>query len=534
MTGSRTDPQRAPGVDAVGACPPPPHPPGAPAAPGPPSPWTLPVVCLASGLLLFTVTAPNVALPAIGAALGAGFAELQWVLSSYALVLAGLLLAGGALADRYGRRRVFLAGLGVFAAGSVLCSVAWGAPVLVAGRVVQGVGAAALFPAGLAVLGAEYRGPARARAIGVWGAAVAGAIALGPLLGGVLVETAGWRTLFVACTALSAPLALVAARHLRESRTPAGRLDRAGTALLCAAAFVVVLVLDRAGAWGPTAPAVLAGVALAIGLVAAFALVEHRVPDPIIAPRLLRNRTFVAATAVAMLFAAAGFAPLVFIAQYLMTVAGAGPILAGLQLAPFAVAAFGVSLLAARVAARLGTGPTLALGLGLCTAGLGLLVLLGPPTTVLALLPGLLVFGCGAGLVNPTMTVAALGAVDPDHGGMAGGVNNAARQLGIAAGIAGFGAVVHTAVTAGVRDALVAAGVPGEAAATAATGAAGAGPGAVDPAAVPAGVLRDAYAAAYADALTAVHLLGLGIAAVAVVVVLVLLRDPARPSVAAR
>ncbi len=505
-------------VDAIAACPP--HTTADAPAGQPPDPaaricqrWTLAVVCLASALLLFNVTAPNVALPDIGSSLGADFAAQQWVLSSYALVLAALLLAGGALADRYGRRRLFLLGLVVLGAGSLVCTLAPDPVVLVAGRVGQGVGAAALFPAGLALLSAEFTGPARARAIGVWGATVAGAIALGPLLGGLLVQVWGWRALFAAVTALVVPAGLVGLRHLRESRAATVHpIDWIGTALLSTALFLAVLLLVRGNAWGWASPPVLGGTVVVVALLVGFGVVEHRVAHPLIAPRLLRNPVFLGATLVALAFAAAGFAPITYLTQYLLTAVGSGPVLAGLQIAPFAAATFAVSLVAAPVAARLGA------------AGLALLVLLGPPSDALRLLPGLVLFGAGAGLVNPTMTVAALAAVPPDQSGMASGVNNAARQFGIAAGIAGFGAAVQSAVAGGVTARLGAGGVPADparaAGGRAADGDLAPAPG-IDPAA-----LAEAYRGAYGDALDVVLLLGIGIAVLGTAVVLVLVRPP--------
>ena len=174
--------------------------------------WTLGVVCTATALLLFNVTAPIVALPSIAADLRLSFTSQQWVLSSYALVLASLLLAGGALGDRFGRRRLFLAGLGVFAVGSAVAALASSGAVLIVGRSVQGIGAAAIFPAALALLAAEFDGAARARAIGIWGATISAAIALGPLGGGVLVEALSWRASFLVGLVLAMPTAATAAR----------------------------------------------------------------------------------------------------------------------------------------------------------------------------------------------------------------------------------------------------------------------------------------------------------------------------------
>jgi EmrB/QacA subfamily drug resistance transporter len=487
------------------------------------------VVCLASALLLFNVTAPNVALPAIAADLAAGFETQQWVLSVYALVLASLLLAGGALGDRYGHRRCALLGLALFGAGSVLCGLAPSAGVLVGGRVVQGLGAAVLFPNGLALLAAEFEGPARARAVGIWGASVSGAIALGPLLGGVLVETSGWRAQFLVAAALVLPTLVVGARHLRGGTARAGSpLDWLGTTLLTGALVLLVVVLQRAGALGWTSAATLAMAAGGLVLFAGFLLAEHRVRAPLIEPALLRDRTFLGATAVALVFAAAGFAPVVYLTLFLLQVAGSGPTLAGLQVAPFAVTSLVVSLLAARAVTRLGVRLTLVAGLALCGAGLALLLDLSPDAGVLRLLPGLLLFGAGAGLVNPTMTVAALGTVDAAHGGMASGVNNTARQLGIAAGIAGLGTVLQAGLADRLAAALTGAGAAPGAAADAARLAAA---GDLDAAARALGSSGDLLAAAYdrafVGALDTVLLVAIGVVALGTAATVGLIR-PAR------
>ncbi len=513
--------------------------PGAPSAPRPPGEpeaaarrcqrWTLVVVCLASALLLFNVTAPNVALPAIAADLAADFETQQWVLSVYALVLASLLLAGGALGDRHGHRRCALLGLALFGAGSVLCGLAPSAAVLVAGRVVQGLGAAVLFPNGLALLAAEFEGPARARAVGIWGASVSGAIALGPLVGGALVELSGWRAQFLVAAALALPTWAVGARHLRGGPARAGaRLDWPGTALLTGALVLLVVVLQRAGSLGWTSAATLATAGGGLVLLAGFLLAEHRVRAPLIEPALLRDRTFLGATLVALVFAAAGFAPVVYLTLFLLQVAGSGPTLAGLQVAPFAVASLAVSLGAARAVARLGVRVTLVAGLLLCGTGLALLLGLPPDAGALRLLPGLVVFGVGAGLVNPTMTVAALGTVDAAHSGMASGVNNTARQLGIAAGIAGLGTLLQARLTDRLAADLIGAGLAPGAAADAARLAAAGDPGAAAGSlGSSAGLLSAAYDRAFVAALDTVLMVAIGIAVAGIVATVALIR-PAR------
>lgn len=487
------------------------------------------MVCLASGLLLFNVTAPNVALPEIAGDLGAGFAEQQWVLSAYALTLAALLLAGGALGDRFGRRRLFLIGLAVFAFGSLACALAPTALVLILSRVLQGMGAAAVFPSGLALIAAEFTGAARARAIGMWGASVAGSIALGPLLGGVLVELSGWRAQFAFAVALVLPAGVVGLRHLRESRdATVVRLDWLGIGLLTGSMSLLVVLVQRANAIGWANPVTIAMAVGAAVLFAGFVAVEFRLRDPLIAPALMRNPTFVGTTVVALVFAAASFAPLVYISLFLLQVAGSGPTLAGLQIAPFALAALVVSLLAARVAARLGVRALLAGGLALCGAGVAMMLLIAPEDAGLRLLPGLVVFGVGAGIVNPTMTVAALSTVSAEHSGMAAGVNNTARQLGIAVGIAALGAVLQAQLVEGVRDGLVERGVPvaageraGElAAASDITGAAAS----LGPASAAFGPV---YEGAFVTALQIVFGIAIAVTVFGIVIVLALIRTTA-------
>ncbi|GAA5148318.1 MFS transporter [Pseudonocardia eucalypti] len=494
--------------------------------------WTLAVVCLASSLLLFNVTAPNVALPAIADELGAGFSAQQWVLSAYALVLASFLLCGGVLGDRYGRRRTFLLGLVVFGAGSLACTLAPTAPLLVAGRVLQGFGAATLFPSGLALIAAEFSGAARARAIGVWGASVAGAIALGPLVGGALVQTSGWRGQFALAVVLVLPTAAVGLRHLRESRDPStARLDWLGVGLLTASLVLLIVLIQRGNAVGWLGPVTLGMAGASLLLFVAFVVVEFRVGNPLISPTLMRNSTFIGATIVAVVFAAAGFAPLVYLTLFLMRVTGSGPTLAGLQVAPFAVASLVVSLLAARIVSRLGVRWTLVLGLALGGAGLALMLGLDQGSGALRLLPGLLLFGIGGGLVNPTMTVAALSTVDAAHSGMASGVNNTARQIGIAAGIAGLGAVLESRLSHGISTALASGGVPAPTANIAAhlaasgdtsTAARTLGPGG--------GALPLAYTSSFGDALTLVFLLAIGITLLGSLITLVLIRARRAPA----
>jgi len=320
--------------------------------------WTLRVVCTSTALLLLAVAAPNVALSDIAQDLGASFTDLQWVLSGYALALAVFQLTAGTLADLFGRRRLFLIGLVVFSAASGLCALAPSPTTLIAARVLMGVGAAIVFPSSLALLVQEFEGPARRRAIGLWGAVIGLAFAAGPLLGGVLVDVLVWRWVFAVNVVLGGPVVLLALRHVRESRDP---------------------------------------------------------------------------------------------------------IETGLVLAPLAVVSFAVSAVAGRLSTRVPLTQALVGGLALAGAGMLLLSTLEAGSSWLALLPGLAVIGAGVGLTNPLATFAHLGVLPPTHGGLASALNNTARQVGLAIGIAALGALLQASVR-GDLEATAAQAVPAPAA----------------------------------------------------------------------
>src|SRR3954471_19123226 len=213
--------------------------------------WTLRVVCVSTALLLLNVAAPQVAQEAIADDLHASFADLQWVLSGYALALAVFLLTAGSLADRFGRRRLFLLGLGMFSAASALCALAPGAGALIVARLVQGVGAAVVFPSSLAILAEAFQGPERRRAIGAWGATIGLAFAAGPLIGGLLVDAFGWRAVFAASFLLGLPTMALAVRHVAESRDPdPPPIDWAGVGTLSAGLFAGVFAVLRGNELG--------------------------------------------------------------------------------------------------------------------------------------------------------------------------------------------------------------------------------------------------------------------------------------------
>jgi EmrB/QacA subfamily drug resistance transporter len=402
--------------------------------------WTLLVVCLATGVLLLNVSAPSVALPAVGRGLGAELSVLQWVVSGYSLALAATLLTAGTLADLVGRRRMFLGGLASFAGASLLCAAAPSAMALIAGRAVQGLAGAVLLSSSLALLAQSFTGPSRAGAIGIWGATVAAAFAVGPLEGGLLTEALGWRAIFALDAAVALACLPVAVRRLRESRDPdAEGVDWWGTATLSVGLFLGVFALTRGNVAGWGSGPILASAAGAALLLGAFVVVERREREPMLDLHLFTIPTFTGASVVVLVMAASTFGPFLYLTLFLLDGAGASPTEVGLQLLPLSVAALVVSLLRGRYARVLPVRAALPAGQLLCAAGLLAMRGLEATSPWTVLVPGLLVMGVGIGLSNPAVTDAALGVVPATRSGMASGVNNTFRQVGIALGIAVLG-----------------------------------------------------------------------------------------------
>ena len=410
--------------------------------------WTLLVVCLATGVLLLNVAAPNVALPEIGRDLGADLSMLQWVISGYSLALAATLLTGGTLADLLGRRRVFLGGLAGFAAASAACGLAPSPLALVGGRAAQGLAAAVLLSSSLALLAQDFAGADRARALGVWAATIAAAFAIGPLEGGLLTEALGWRAIFAVDVAVALSCLPLATRHLRESRDPnASTVDWRGTATLSAGLFLGVFALARGNVLGWGDGVILASLAGAAVLLAAFVAVERRERYPMLDLGLFATPTFTGASLAVLVMAGCSFGPFVYLTLFLLDAAGASPTAVGLQLLPLSLAAFVVSVLGGRFATRLPVRAGLSAGLLLCAAGLLAMRGLAASSPWTHLLPGLLLTGAGLGLANPAVTYAALGVVPTTRSGMASGINNTFRQVGLAVGVAALGSLLPAGAT---------------------------------------------------------------------------------------
>jgi EmrB/QacA subfamily drug resistance transporter len=429
-------------------------------------------VCLGAFMLLIDTTVVIVALPDIADDVGSSYSDLQWVLDGYALALAALLLGIGALADIIGRKRVYAAGLVVFTLASLLCGIAPGTGTLVAARVVQGVGGAAMLATSIALIGDAYQGRDRGVAFGVWGAMSGASAALGPVIGGLLTEHVGWRAIFLVNLPVGLLTLLLAARRLREShgdRTT--RVDIPGTAAFTVAAAALTYGIIRAGEHGWSDDAVRLAFAAAVAGAVAFVVVETRRRAPMLDLRLLRNRTFTGVLIGGLLlqFAAFGWVPQVSL--WLQAQLGNGPVKAGLMLAPLAATAFVVAGAGGKLLHGVSARWTIGVGLLLIGAGALLLTLVDRGSDWTALLPGLVVAGAGVGLGTPALASAVLATVPPARSGMAGGALNTFRQLGFALGVAVAGVVfrdhaessLHGAGVPGAHDAAaaLAGGAPG-------------------------------------------------------------------------
>lgn len=409
----------------------------------------LAVLCAGMFLVLLDVTVVNVALPGIGRALGTDLPGLQGVVDGYAVAIAGLLLSGGALGDRIGHRRMVLIGLGLFGIASLACGLAPRPETLIAARFVQGAGAALLLPGSMAVVTAIYPGRAeQARALGVWAGISSTALPAGPLLGGLLVDTAGWRWIFlmnvpIVALAMAAVVALVREPRRRPAATRVP-LDRAGMALAPIVPGAVVWAVIAAG-HGQPRTAVLAG-AVAAGAAVAFVLAERRAEVPIMPGGLMRARAFLGANGIALIMNLVTNGTLFVVTLQLQQVQHRPALLAGAMMLPMAVPLVLLAPVSGALTARYGARVPMSAGLAIAAAGaLGLLAV-GPYSSYATLLPVMLGIGVGAGLTVTAVVAAAMRTVPPEQAGLAGGFNNTARQLGTALGVAVFGAVAGSAV----------------------------------------------------------------------------------------
>ncbi|MDX3193798.1 MFS transporter [Streptomyces sp. MN03-5084-2B] len=408
--------------------------------------WAILVICASSLFLVgLDTTIVNVALPRIGHGLAAGTRALEWVVDAYTIVFASLLITSGALADRFGRRRIFQLGLVGFGLASVACAAAPSVGALIAARAVQGVAASMLSPVALAIVVNATPDPReRARAIGVWASVFGLSMAAGPVAGGALLAGFGWRSVFWINVPLVAAAVVLVAKVVPESRGGhARRLDPVGQVLLAGLLALVVGLLIEAPALGWTSPIILGGYAGVAAMSLAFAWVELRRPAPLIDPRLFRRPPFAAAVLGAVAVFVALSVTVLFTTFYLQEGRGWTPLAAGTAVLPLAVGATVCAPLSGILTGRLGPRVPLVLAGVFIAAGGGVLwAALTLSTITAVLLAAYLLLGIGVGFANAPITNTAVSGLPPERAGVAGGITSTARQVGSAVGIAIAGGLV--------------------------------------------------------------------------------------------
>ena len=424
--------------------------------------WTLGAVSIGVFMLLLDITVVNVALPAIQKDLGASFSDLQWVIDAYALTLAALLLVSGSFADLVGRRAVFVLGLVLFSAASALCGLATSPVMLIISRGIQGIGGAMLFATSLALIAQAFHGKERGTAFGIYGATIGAAVAIGPLVGGALTDGLGWEWIFFVNVPIGIAAVFVTLTRVEESKDPhpAG-IDWAGAVTFSAALFALVFALIRGNDEGWTSALILSLLVGSGVLIAAFIAIELRSEHPMFELGLFRNRTFGAASVVAVALSAAMFSMFLYITLYMENVLGYAPLQAGLRFLPITLVSFFVAPASGRLLARLPLRLFFCGGLILVGGGLLLMHGVSADSSWTELLVGFVLAGAGIGMINPTLATAAVSVVPPQRSGMASGINNTFRQVGIALGIAAYGAIFQSRIADKVAAGL--AGTPGAA-----------------------------------------------------------------------
>ena len=402
-----------------------------------PGRWVLLATVLGSGVAALDATVVNVALPAIGEDLGGGVAGLQWVLNGYLLTLASLILLGGSLGDRFGRRRVFIVGLAWFACASALCGLAPNVGVLVAARALQGVGGALLTPGSLAIIESSFRPDDRGRAIGAWSGLGGIATAIGPLAGGWLVDAVSWRTIFLLNLPLVAVTIVIAVRHVPESSdvSMARRIDVNGAVLGAAGLAGLTYALIEGPGRGATSPPIVLAALIGVAGIAGFVMAEKRGRHPMLPLDIFASRLFAAANLVTFaVYAALGGTFFLFVV-HLQVVLGYSPLAAGAAMFPVTVLMLLLSPRAGSLAQRIGPRVPMSVGPVLIAGGLLVMSRVDAGSRYVSdVLPGVLLFGLGLACTVAPLTATVLAAAEDRHAGVASGVNNAvARVAGLLA-----------------------------------------------------------------------------------------------------
>lgn len=417
--------------------------------------WTLIAVCFGTFMLLLDITVVNVALPDIQQSLHSNFADLQWVVDAYALTLAAFLLTAGVLGDMYGRRGMFALGLVLFSLASLLCGLAVNPLMLNLSRALQGVGGAIMFATSLALIAQAFAGRERGTAIGIYGAVVGGAVAVGPLVGGAITSGIGWRWIFFVNLPIGAVAILITLSKVQsETSHHARKIDWAGVVTFTSALFFLVFALVQGNAKGWGSPLIVAMLVGSVVLLALFGVAEWKGADPMLDLHLFRRPAMIGIALGSFTLSASIFAMFLYLTLYLQEVLGLSPLQAGLRFLPLTMLAFVVAPIAGKLTVHVQTRILMGLGLLLVAIGCGLMTQVRADSSWLVLLPGFLVCGVGIGLTNPTLASGAVSVVPPQQSGMSSGAASTFRQVGIATGIAGLGAIFTHQITARTLAAL--------------------------------------------------------------------------------
>jgi EmrB/QacA subfamily drug resistance transporter len=444
-------------------------------------------------MLLLDITIVNVALPAIEKALNASFSDLQWVVDAYALALATCVLTAGALADLFGRRRVFVIGIVLFTIASAACGIANDPLFLIIARGLQGIGGAAMFATALALISQEFHGKERGTAFGIWGATIGLAVAIGPLVGGMLTSWLSWRWIFLVNIPIGIGAVWLAMMKLRESSDPElSRLDPVGLVTLTGGLFTLILGLIEGNSHGWSSGLIIGLFVAAAVLLTAFVIAEAVQEKSMIDLSLFRRPAFVGAQITAFAISSTLFAMFLYLTLYLQDVLRLSPLQTGVRFLPLSLVSFVAAPLAGRLSARVPIRLLLGGGLALCALSLWLMSGITINSSWTTLLAGFIVGGIGIGFVNAPLATTAVSTVRVERAGMASGLNNTFRQLGIATGIAALGAIFQNKVGGHVF------GAPGQ--------------------------LSDAGRAAFISGLNAILQVGAVVAAVGAVFALLLVR----------
>ena len=416
--------------------------------------WTLTAVCFGTFMLLLDVTIVNVALPDIQSSLGSSFSDLQWVIDAYALTLASLLLTAGSLSDIFGRRKLYIIGLTIFTIASTLCGVAQDTLLLQLSRGLQGVGGAIMFTVSLALLASAFQGKDRGTAFGIWGSITGVAVAVGPVVGGVLVSSLSWRWIFFVNIPIGIAALVITIMKVAESRNPKAHApDWIGFVVFTGSLSLLVYALIESGQKGFGSTVVIACFVGAAVLMIAFVLFEMRTKTPMLDLSLFRKPTFSGGAIAAFGISAGIFSMLLYLTLYLQNVLQYSALQTGLRLLVLSGAILVVATVAGRLSSHLPVRYLIGPGLALTAIGMLAMRGLDASTAWTHLIPGFIIAGIGVGMVNPPLASTAVGVVPPRLAGMASGVNSTFRQVGIATGIALLGTLFAARLESAVTSA---------------------------------------------------------------------------------